>query len=1217
MVSLVLGLALATHLSAQAPEGRIVGVVHDQSGAVIPQATITVINEGTNAKFAAKSGPEGGFSVPSLSAGSYKVEITAAGFRRATYNNVAVLPAREYSLTATLTIGQASENVEVIAGQEMVNTTSAELVKSITTDQVKNLPLNGHDINGLITIQPGANTSARTGNTIINGARPSWTQVTVEGINIQDPFIRDNALDYLPNRPSTENVSEFSMSTSTQGAEAASASSSSIRMVMPSGTNTFHGKVFWYNRNSALAANEWFNNHSGVKRPPLNRNDFGANLAGPIFKNKLFFFGFYEGRRQRSGQQRNATIPANDDYLQGQFRYVRPSDNTVQSVNIINVLSGVSLDPKIQQLLSTEPKASSVNNYQTGNSKSGLLLNTAGFQQNQSYNNDRNAIGTKIVYDLNVKNQISGVFQQIHELTLRPSYDPVNIVSAITNDSTPRLFTGAWRYTASNNLVNNVRFGANLVRAPFASSYKNTMGWLPAASSVSSNVATMSSIGVAPTQVLFQPQGRYSRVWQFLDDVSYVKGSHTFTFGGSWQTSRVQAFNSAGLIPTYTFTFGAAAPKNIQLTAANFPGSSISSTDLSNANNLRAFLGGVISGDSQTFEVKDKTSGYIAGQQNLRNYRYDDTSMYFSDKWRLLPNLTITAGLKWEYFTPLSEQNGLLTGPVFTGLGTADLMSPNLTIDFLKNNRSYNPDRMNFAPALGFAWDPFKNGKMSVRGGYTMTYVDDNMITFATNAASVGNAGVETIVTQTGLYNPLSGGAPNIPTPTFKMPRTLADQLAVSSTGAVWALDPKAKTPMAHLVTLGVERELFKQSSVSVFYVGTFGRRMLRGLDLNQNTATSNKAFLDDFNRARNNGYLAQAQTGIFNPAYDNSVTGSQPLTYLPNITALNGYLTYSTLVSYMQQNQAASYADFLVQNRAVFTNSKDLFLPNPSIYVVDWGTNGSSSNYNSLQIEAKKRTSAGLTAQGSYVWSKLLADSQNIQSRFDPLLDNARPGLARARGDYDMRHSVKGSVSYDLPFGHNKAFLSGANGVADKVIGGWAMSTMFTWTSGNPFSIRSDRGTFNRGGRTTGHQGAVSSLSQDYVKKLLGVRQSANGAMYYIDPKVTDPNTGKAVGPDNQNNTASTNFNQVFSNPTAGNIGSLGIFAFDGPSYSNIDFSLQKQTRVTERVNTSFRFEMFNMLNHASFYYGDDEINGTSFGKMVSTQSNARQVQASLQLTF
>jgi hypothetical protein len=1216
MFSLFFGLALATSLSAQAPEGRIVGVVHDPSGAVIPQASILVTNEGTNAKFTTKSGPEGGFSVPSLSAGSYKVEITANGFRRAIYNNVAVLPAREYSLTATLAVGQTSENVEVVAGQEIVNTTSAELVKSITADQVKNLPLDGHDINGLIAIQPGANANGRASGTTINGARPSWTQVTVEGINIQDPFIRDNALDYLPNRPSTENISEFSMSTSTQGAEAASASSSSIRMVMPSGTNTFHGKVFEYNRNSYLSANDWFNNHYGVKRPPLNRNDFGANLAGPVFKNKLFFFGYYEGRRLRRMTQRNVTIPAYDDYLQGQFRYVRPSDGTVQNVNIINVLSGVSLDPKIQQLLSTEPKAGSANNYQVGNSKPGQLLNTAGLQQNQSYNNNRDAIGFKIDYDLNLTSHISGVYQQIHEVTQRPTYDPVNIVPAITNDSTPRLFTAAWRYTASNNLVNNVRFGANLVRAPFASSYKNSFGWLPAASSTSSNTATMSAIGIVPTQVLFQPQGRYSRVWQFLDDVSYVKGSHQITFGGSYQTSRVQNYNYAGITPTYTFGF-TGAPSAIQLKAANFPGGSISTADLNSANNLRAFLGGVMQGYSQTFEVKDKTSGFVPNQYYIRNLRYDDTSVYFADKWRLLPNLTITAGLKWEYFTPLSEQNGLLLGPVYTGQPKSDLMNPNATIDFLKDGRSYNPNRMNFAPAVGFAWDPFKNGKMSIRGGYTMTYVDDNMITFANNAAAVGNAGLESVVTQTGLYNPLSGGAPTISAPSFKVPRTLADQIALSSTGALWALDPNAKTPMAHLFTLGVERELFKQTSVSVFYVGTFGRRMLRGLDLNQNNAGTNKAFLDDFNRARNNGYLAQTAGKGYNPAYDGSVAGSQQLTYLPTITNMSSYLTNSSFVTYMQQNQAASYADLLVSNRSIFTNAPSLFLANPGIYAVDWGTNGSSSDYNSLQIEGKKRMSTGLTAQGSWVWSKLLADSQNIQTRFDPLLDNARPWLARARGDYDLRYSLKGSVSYELPFGHNKALLGGATGALDKVIGGWQLSSLLTWYSGNPISIRSDRGTFNRGARTTGHQGAVSSLNQGDVKNLLGVRQSSNGTMYYIDPKVTDPSTGRAVGPDNQGNTASTSFNQVFSNPTAGNIGSLGIFAFDAPSYSNIDLGLLKETKVTERIAARFRFETFNMLNHASFYYTDDEINSTAFGKITSTLSSPRQVQASLQITF
>ena len=1221
-IALFLLIMLAFIAVAQNPVGRISGVIQDPSGAVVPNASIVVTNEATNVKYTATGSAEGGFVVPSVPAGTYTVEISAAGFATASYKEVKVDPGKEYSLTAKLTLSSSKEVVEVTAGQELVNTTTTEVSNTVNINQVQNLPLNGRDIISLVGTQAGVNYNGRTATTI-NGSRPSWSQVTLDGINIQDLFIRTNALDYIPNRPTTDTVAEFTVNTGTQGADAA-LGSSGVRMVTPSGTNAFHGSVYEYNRNSALTANDWMNKFSGVDKPFYNRNEFGATLGGPAIKNKLFFYGYYTGLRTRQKAQLYNTIPAYDDYLQGNFRYVPVGGGPVQVVNVLNPALNtnskavLTIDPVIANLLKAIPSASNVNNFLTGNSSPTRLLNTAGFLRLQSSNNDRDNYGFKVDFEASSTHHFDFTYSHMHELTQRPSYDPVNVVPEVNNDSSPKLFSGSWRWTAMPTLINTFRMGANLVNAPFIVSGDNPLGnYFLAVGSVSSSSTTMSGIGISPPYVSFRNQGRTPAVHQYMDDANWVKGNHNFSFGGQFQQQNLYTYDFAGTVPTYTMGFSTAAPANYALTSANFP-TAISSSNLTSANNLRAFLSGVISSATQNFNVATPTSGYVAGQPNGRNLRMNDYMFYGTDRWRLLPNLTITYGVKWEYVSPYNEINGLQLGPVYGVDAVASLFNPNGVVGFMKE--AYKKDRNNFGPTAGFAWDPFKDGKTSIRGGYTLTFVNDDLFRFAGNAAD-GNAGLSSTVTKTGLFATLNGGIPTVATPTFSMPRTFADQLSLGLTNVVWALDPKVHTPVVHEFSFGIERELPHEMAVSARYVGTLGRDLLRGMDLNQNSAGTNAAYLADFARARSNGFLAQAAGLGFDPNYNASVSGSQQLTYISNITAATGTnLTNTNVVGYIQQNAAAELANYWITQRTStkFTNAPSLFLPNPGIYAIDFGTNGSSSDYHSLQLEAKRRMKNGLQWQANYVWSKLLANSPagSGQTRFDPFLDNARPYLAKSRAEYDLRHTFKTNVVYELPFGKGKMFGSSVPSVLDKIIGGWQISGIYNWQSGNPFSILSNRGTFNRGGRST-YQTAFSLIPQNQIQKYIGMYKDSDGQLWWINPSIVDPNTGMAVMPDNANNTPSTAFNQIFLNPVAGQVGNIGLLAFDSPATQNLDMGIAKATAITERVNITFRADFFNALNHPTFYFGDQEINNSQFGKIQYTYGSPRQIQFSLKLTF
>ena len=224
--------------AAQTTLGRVSGSVLDSSGGALPGATITLTNENTNQVQTTVAGENGAYVFPQLPVGSYKVEIALQGFKTATFTQVAVAVGQDYSLTARLELGAITEQIEVVAGSSLVSTTSPEVSATVMQRQVLDIPLVNRDVTNLIKLQPGVQPFMNRTNTSINGGRPTWTTVTLDGINIQDNFIRVNSLDFLPNRPTSDTIAEFSITTSVSGAETAGGASS-VRMITPSGTNRF------------------------------------------------------------------------------------------------------------------------------------------------------------------------------------------------------------------------------------------------------------------------------------------------------------------------------------------------------------------------------------------------------------------------------------------------------------------------------------------------------------------------------------------------------------------------------------------------------------------------------------------------------------------------------------------------------------------------------------------------------------------------------------------------------------------------------------------------------------------------------------------------------------------------------------------------------------------------------------------------------------------
>jgi hypothetical protein len=1095
--------------------------------------------------------------------------------------------------------------LDVVAGSSLVNTTTPEINATVLQDQVLNIPLANRDVTNLIKLQPGVQGMINRTNTTINGGRPTWTTITLDGINIQDNFIRTNSLDFLPNRPTSDNVAEITITSSVSGTDTAGGATT-VRMITPSGTNQLRGSGFEFNRDAKFAANSFFNNATNVPKPPLSRHQFGGRLGGPVQRDKVFFFGYYEGFRQKSSTSQNVVIPAFDDLLDGVFRYTSPNDTTVKSVNVLQ-LTGLAADPKLRaDFLSKIPRASNVNNRDATN----VTLNTGGYRFNQTDLNNRDQYGFKVDYALSDRNKFEGVFSYFKETDDRTDLDFISPDRPLvfTNNDTKR-FSAAWRMTRGSNFSNELRGGANLAPVRFDSSWAFPSVLYTTALNI---INPVSGSNFAANGIAFLPQGRFTNTYQVGDSASLMLGAHQLQMGGSWQRNHVNPYNFAGQYPVVTFGFSAAAPSNVALQSSQFPGG-ISATDLANANALASWLSGTISSVAQTFQVKDQSSGFVAGIPANENYTLDNVAMFVQDNWRWKPNFTVRGGVKWEYYSPLKEDDNLGLLPILNNQSFDQVMlDPSTKVTFV-NGDFYKKDLNNFGPTVGFSWDVTKDGKTAVRGGYSLSFVNEETVTVG-RAAARGNAGLSSAVTLSNLYTTVNAGVPVIQTPTFLTTRSLSDQMALSATGALWGINPNIKSPYVHQVSIGVQRELAWSTAVEARYVGTFGRGIWRGIDYNQ--VQISPEFLADFNRARSNGFLSQ-QAGLgFDPRFNAAVAGSVPLTVLPSFgVALNN----GTVVNNIQTNQVAGLADFYMTNRVA--GALATFMQNPGIYASQAIVNGGFSDFNSLQLEARRQFRNGLFGQVNYTFSNTNTNSAGTgQNRLEVFMDRNRPELNTGRSVFNVTHVVNANAIYELPFGNGKRWFN-SNSIANALIGDWQLASIVSWQSGSPISFYSGRASFNRATRSNcttdpiSCNTAFSTLSVDQLKDLIGIQKVGN-KIYWIDPKVIDPTTGRAVGADNLGNTAGF-AGQVFFNPAAGQVGNLPVLAFDGPSQFRIDLALSKRISLPGRYRLELKGEAFNLTNTPSFFRGDIDINSNTFGQLTQVNVAARVVQLSARIEF
>jgi len=1268
--SLLLLFALgAGQATAQTPTGSIVGTVVDLQKLPIDGATVTLTNQGTNYSYTAVTGSAGGYEFLRIDQGLYMVTVTKDQFKKAVVADIKLDAATEYSVPPiALSVGAKSETVTVEAGAELVNTTTPEVTDTVEKQQIDDLPILNRNVLGLLELEPGINmgfTSTNYGEgTEIAGGRPSFSNMTLDGINIQDNLFRENDLDFSPNLPFSSQAQEFTVTTQNGGIENGGGSSQ-VSVVTPKGTNTFHGEGFIYYRTNSWGANSWFNNADGVALPSLVQKQGGGSLGGPIKKDKLFVYGYYEFLRDRQ-QSANLTTELSPTIVSAlsastptlPFTY-QPFDNTTgqpsgspETVDLLTLEStngtrspgapAFTVDPTMLALLNRQPTAAPNSN--SCGSCDGV--NLLGYLFNERANATQDNYGFRLDYNLNSRNTLTGTYSWNRQVVDRPDIDTsFDLIPLVQNNDSIHFLSTAWRWNPSPTFTNELRFGFDLAPAFFSTSQSFASGYL------------ISGTAFTNPDPDFLPQGRDTHTWEWLDNASWVKGNHVIKFGTQFQKITIFDTDSFGIYPTYALGFSTSNPYGPETTDFPAPsGASIGQTALANAGNILSSVTGILSDISQSLYATTQKSGYVPGSPQNLNYRQNTLGFYAGDVWRVNSKLTFSYGLRWDYYSPVDEKNGLFLLPVVPSGSTIEqAMLSNATIDFAGGPSSrglYSSYWKAFSPNIGLAWDPFGNGKTSIRAGFSMNRVNDDNIA-ATNNAGAGNTGLSVTSETAPLFAaPASGnpngitvsnpmGAQNVPIPPFGIPTSFAINAdnATNTTGFIgdlagYGIDPHLKPPYVEQWNLSVEHDLGWNTSLSVSYLGNHGVGLYRAVDLNQLLLNGNtlgtggqSSFLADFNRARSNGFLALAAnpSGGFVPDYNPAITGSQPLQIFPLLYG-NGFIDDPFITNYIYQGQVGALEavyhedefDSNFANPGAPNEVINLF-PNPYIMGADLLKNQSFSTYHAGIIEIRRRLDRGLYFQANYTFSKVISDFGGSQSQFQPYQDNARPFLERSRAPFDITNVFKTNFTYELPIGEGHRLFGTPSRLLGLLVDGWQTGSFITWQSGAPFSILSQWATFNRTGSRSVNNTAYATQTHQELGSDIGVTVQGSGVggitVYGINPKlISSDGTG---APSSPQLACAPAVSGGFCNPQPGFVGNLPLDAFDGPAYFDWDLSASKDFRITERFKLTFRTEAFNVTNHNVFAMGNQVINSTTFGQISGSVSTPRILQMSLRLKF
>jgi len=1200
-------------LGAQvAPTGRVSGTVTDPTGAVIPGADVTVKNTLTGIEFKAVTNAEGYFLIPALPIGEYAITVRAPGFKRTTLTAVKVEAATPLTTTITLEPGELTEEITVTGGGgELLNKTTQTVSTTIVGRQIVELPFTSRDALDLVLNLPGTVTPGRPRTSSINGLPKGSLNITLDGVNVQDNFLKtsDGFFTYI--RPRIDAIEEVSVTTATPGAESAGEGAVQIKFVTKSGTNEFHGGVYWYHRNPVLNANYYFNNLSGLPRNRLLLNQYGVKVGGPILKNRAFFFVNYEEFRLPESRSKDVIL-LTPEAERGIFRY---PGGPPQGVNLLELAAQAGFvstpDPTIQKILAAMRDATQRGTTQAISGDPNRLL----FRFQNFGNQTRRFPTLRVDFNITEKHHLENIYNyqdfasNIDFLNnLDPNF-PGPLLGQFKGSQDSNRFSNVigLRSTLTSHLVNEFRFGLTGGTVVFAPEIGGSLFQAFGGTALDFPLIT-------DPQSTSSSSRRNTPVYQIYDNLYYMRGRHNINFGfsfthiGSWSSS------SGGVIPTTSFGIASTDPVNQIFTAEKFPGAS--SVIFDQARSLYALLTGLITSVSAQVNLDEKTKRYVVGAPFVERNRQREFGIYGQDSWRISPSLTLNYGLRWEVQLPFVHTNEIYTtaGPlgVWGVSGPGNLFRPGVLtgtppvfVFAQRTTQPYQTDGNNLAPSVGLSWSPSVirgpglvrsifggQGKSVFRAGYSISYTREGL--FSPVAMWSFNPGGFLNVTRSvarGNLSPqtyLRSGLPDLK-PEKEAPEI---PIRVQFGDSVNEFDPKLRTPYVQSWVLGWQREILPEMVVEVRYVGNRGVKLWRQIALNEVNIFEN-GFLQEFIQAQKNLEINR-QRGRGNTFQNFNLPGQAPLPIFQASFGSAAARLFRDLrfISRLDQGQAGGVANILAndvtfhQNRLAAGLPPNLFLVNPD--VIGGGdsfywTNGADSWYNALQIELRRRMSKGLLVQASYVFSKSQSDffaSNAFVFQQYRTLRNTR--LNKGLSPWDAAHAIKANWIWELPFGPGQRW-SPAHALARKLSEGWAFHGIARIQSGTPVLLTSGRFTFN-GGVTVPDAGVLLvNLTQKDLERMVKIRKAPDGTVFWL-PENLLINTQRAFGlrpgetPDP---------NQPYLAPPT-KPGELGGFIFlHGPWFRRFDLSLVKKTRLSESANIEFRAEFLNAFNEANFLIG------------------------------
>jgi hypothetical protein len=1230
----------AVPAAAQSTRGSLTGLVSDPNGAAVVAATVIAKNIATGEEAKATTSEQGAFVFPSLLPGKYRVTVEASGFKRAEVTEVTVEVSTPSKINVPLEVGEVSEQVTVTGEtQEVINTVSPVLGNTINTRQVKDLPLPSRNPLDLARLQAGiATIGDDTRNSSVGGLRGTATNVTHDGVNAMDNFVKTSSF-FAISSPSLNATSEFSIQVGTVGSDAGRGVAQ-VRLVTPSGTNGLHGSAFWQHRNDNLNANTFFNNASGTERERQLQNFFGFSAGGPVLlpklydgRNKSFWFFSYEGFREPFSVTRNRTV-LTDDAKRGIFRYLTQSGG-VATVNLLNIGTFNALNPLAAAQLNLMP---SPNNTLVGDG-----FNTGGFRFNVAgvNNNDRISIrADQNLFDSSRlgAHKLEWVFHRANFILTPDTFN--NLESPfpgglnVEQSSVRTLTAAAIHSTFGSSATNEVRFGHQ--RAP--------VGFLRTAPADGSFFLNFGS--VTDFQNSFQSQGRNTLVYHFQDNFSLVRGAHTFRTGAEVLSTTALTFNDAGIHPLVDLTPVGGLPANTAnptgIAVSEFPGlraGSLGTGDVNRAIAIyRDITGHLISG-RQTLNVASPTSGFIPGATRARDFKQREASFYFTDQWRMRRNFTLTYGMRYEFLGVPTVPNGLAILPrggvdgLFGISGPGNLFNPGVLrgtaptpIDFVSGSTGiplYNNDKNNFAPTIGFAWSPSfesgplhflfgSEGRTSIRAGYSISYLRDGF-TVVSNTLGVGttNPGLIQIPTNANATGTLTAAGVPLPPATFRIPVTDLQNFQTSPANGIWTFDPNLRVPYVQQWSFGIEREIAPNTALEIRYVGNHAVKVYRAVDFNEANIFEN-GVLNEFLTGQRNLAIHRATGtcgGAGQPLCSFGNRGLPGQASLPNTQTLFGsatsaLFTNSTFVTQLDNNNVGDYANTLAFNTAFAATrgllSPNFFVANPNAAFARVLGNSSYSNYHSLQTEIRRRFSNGLSFQANYTFSKTMTDSNGSQSTLESFRTLRNLALDSAVSDQDQRHRFIANAIYDLPLGNGRRYLADTP-VISKVLEGWTVATIVNTQSSNPFYVTSNRSTFNNF-NAGANPAQLVGISFEEFKRNVGVFRTPAG-VFYINPNLldirTDPVTGRLL--------SSSLKPGLLGVPAPGTFGNFPINSLAEPRFFKTDFTLAKRTRFKENANFEFRVTFLNAFNNSNFNFGNINFDDATFGLISAGRGDAR----------